>query len=56
MAKGNCDNCYYWKRLHSEGLRCCHYIFIEDKRRPCPPGEECTVKIPVDVRRRKKHE
>lgn len=24
----------------------CNYIFIEDKRRPCPPGKDCTVKKP----------
>ena len=23
---------------------CCNYIFMEDEKRPCPPGEGCTVK------------
>lgn len=49
-----CKNCYYYKKMHSESDRCCHYIFIEDKRRPCEPGAKCTVKIPINVYRRKK--
>ena len=27
-----------------EHNRCCNYIFIMDRRRPCPVGEGCTVK------------
>ena len=23
----------------------CNYIFIMNKRRPCPPGKDCTVKL-----------
>ena len=56
MAKKNCDNCFYWKMVHGEGLRYCAYIFIEGHRRPCPPGDECTVKITTKVKRRKKAE
>ena len=28
----------------SNCIPCCNYIFVEDKRRPCPPGAGCTVK------------
>lgn len=24
------------------GMNCCHYVFIEDKLRPCPAGKDCT--------------
>lgn len=41
----NCKDCYYFKQVYSGTVRCCHYILIEDKMRPCPPGEGCTVKI-----------
>ena len=26
------------------GITCCDYIFKVGKRRPCPPGKDCTVK------------
>ena len=32
---------------------CCNYIFMEGKRRPCPPGKDCTVKT---KKRKKKSE
>lgn len=38
-----CEGCFYW-RGESSNNQCCNYIFIEDKRRPCPPGEGCTVR------------
>ena len=40
-----CKKCIYWKGGHEDTL-CCNYIFMERKRRPCPPGDECTVMIP----------
>lgn len=40
-----CYGCIYF--FGSEGVECCNYIFMEDKRRPCPPGKDCTVKKPV---------
>ena len=37
-----CAGCVYlgWASY----LGYCKYIFVEDKRRPCPPGKGCTVK------------
>lgn len=29
--------------------RCCNYIFIIGKRRPCPFGKGCTVKEPMQI-------
>ena len=52
MAKNNCSDCFYYRKTCLE--KYCAYIFIEDKRRPCPPGDECTVKIARKVKRRKK--
>lgn len=40
-----CAGCFHW-RGWSENSICCNYIFDEDRRRPCPPGAECTVKRP----------
>ncbi len=56
MANSNCDNCFYWRMMNSGGHRFCAYMFITDKRRPCPPGEGCTVKVPRKVKRRKRKE
>ena len=54
MADKYCDNCHYYKNLASPGgLRCCHYLLMTDKKRPCEPGEGCTVKVAVKVNRRK---
>lgn len=50
----NCDNCFYYKKVGIGDLRYCSYIFVEDTIRPCPPGKECTVKIPINVKRRKR--
>lgn len=39
-----CEDCVYFQGY---SMRCCNYIFIEDKRRPCPPGKDCTVKVKI---------
>ena len=49
----NCEKCFYFMRIHG-GMRCCHYIFIEGKKRPCEPGDGCTVKIAIKVSRKRK--
>lgn len=38
-----CSGCRYFFGTYLVN-RCCNYIFIEDRRRPCPPGKGCTVK------------
>lgn len=38
-----CKDCYYWTGINSSCF-CCNYIFYENRKRPCPPGEGCTVK------------
>lgn len=40
-----CRGCFYYRKVCTSGPRCCHYLLIEDKKRPCDPGEGCTVKI-----------
>lgn len=42
----HCRGCAYLGYAGGD-LRCCCYIFIEDKRRPCPPGKDCTVRATV---------
>lgn len=38
-----CTGCrYFFGRF--EHNRCCNYIFVMGKRRPCPPGKLCTVR------------
>ena len=38
-----CKGCFHW-RGESFGSICCNYIFDEGHRRPCPPGQDCTVR------------
>ena len=54
MAKSNCDNCVYSALLTASNTRCCNYLLVTNKRRPCPAGEGCTVKVVRKRRRRKK--
>lgn len=44
MTDKYCYDCIYWQG-HDEHCMCCHYLLVTDKRRPCPPGKDCTVKI-----------
>ena len=46
-----CRGCVYFQGQYDENC-CCHYIFIENKRRPCPPGKDCTVFQPRLIPRR----
>lgn len=43
FEKHPCFGCVYMGVLQGS-TPMCNYIFMEDKRRPCPPGEGCTVK------------
>ena len=44
----NCRDCiYYGKNLDN-----CDYFEIMNALRPCPPGDECTVKVTKDGKRR----
>lgn len=52
MATSNCDDCVY--RVIVGGMASCDYLFRTGQRRPCPPGDECTVKVGRKVNRRKK--
>ena len=52
MAKSYCDNCVYSALLSASNTRICNYIFVKNKKRPCPAGEGCTVKV---VRKRRKN-
>ena len=39
-----CEGC---KHFRGEFVinQCCNYLFDTGKRRPCPPGKDCTVKV-----------
>lgn len=41
--KNSCKGCYYG--THTGELWVCDYILMTGHRRPCPPGEGCTVRI-----------
>lgn len=49
MANGLCDNyckdCVYRQALTNGFCIVCNYLLDTGKRRPCPAGEGCTVKI-----------
>jgi hypothetical protein len=38
-----CEGCLHWYGAYGWG-NCCNYIFDVGHRRPCEPGEHCTVK------------
>lgn len=40
----HCLGCKYYCNIY-ENVYYCSYMFREDKRRPCPPGKDCTVKV-----------
>lgn len=40
----NCRNCAYFHGSYDESC-CCNYLLTTGKRRPCPPGAGCTVKV-----------
>ena len=48
-----CQNCVYCAGIYG-GLSYCNYLFRTNQRRPCPPGEGCTVKVPMKIYRKKK--
>lgn len=37
-----CEGCWYYR---GGCTKTCDYIFLEDRPRPCPPGDGCTVRI-----------
>ncbi len=39
----HCLGCKYYRQIY-ECLYYCAYLIQTDKRRPCPPGKDCTVK------------
>ena len=38
-----CRGCFYYGG-NSDAVKCCSYFLTTGIRRPCPPGEGCTVK------------
>lgn len=54
MAVPFCDGCFYYAKMAGGDMRYCSYYFRTNERRPCPPGEGCTVKVPRKIYRRKK--
>ena len=39
-----CKGCHYYRGVNP-GAKCCNYLLMTGKVRPCPPGKKCTVKI-----------
>lgn len=39
-----CKGCIHFDTVQS-GAETCNYIFNEGRRRPCPPGSQCTEKV-----------
>lgn len=52
----NCDDCFYYRAMSNGKARYCAYLIDTGQRRPCPPGDGCTVKVPREVKRRAKKE
>ena len=47
-----CRKCAYSGKYDGTNI-CCMYWEIMDRKRPCPPGDDCTVFQPRTVRHRK---
>ena len=50
-----CHKCVYWETISSndDGFTgFCQYILKECRKRPCPPGRECTVRMDAAERGR----
>jgi hypothetical protein len=45
------EDCFYCRK--GNRYRYCAYLMETEKRRPCPTGEGCTVKVPRKVYRKK---
>ena len=39
----NCATCFFHGKCG--GMICCNYLDKTGQRRPCPPGDGCTVKV-----------
>lgn len=44
----NCVTCFFHGKCG--GLICCNFLLMTGQRRPCPPGDACTVKVPYRKR------
>ena len=44
LSDENCHDCKYFYG-NTDFDVCCNYIFVTGRRRPCPPGDGCTVKV-----------
>lgn len=53
MAKDYCENCVYSAVLTASTTRVCNYLLDTNKRRPCPAGQGCTVKVVRKGKRKK---
>lgn len=49
-----CRGCHYWKG-RSDDVKTCNYYLWTDHRRPCPPGEGCTVRVEQDPTKRRRY-
>ena len=50
----NCKDCKYSMIISWEGtFYACDYMGMTGKRRPCEPGDGCTVKVKLNGQRRK---
>ena len=49
----DCLNCIYYRGFASDVFMCNYYLDT-GKRRPCPPGKDCTVRVPRKRIRKKK--
>lgn len=41
----HCVGCRYYRLINGGLQMYCNYIFAEDKKRPCDPGKDCTVRV-----------
>lgn len=52
MVDTSCIGCrHYWTSNKLMNIRACQYILNTGKKRPCPSGQDCTVRESREKRR-----
>ena len=54
MPYDNCDNCFYFGALPGHSVRFCRFSWMTNEKRPCPAGDNCTVKVVRQIHRKRR--
>lgn len=49
-----CSSCIYSTLVTGGYNKMCNYLLYTDQRRPCPPGQGCTVRVKSRAKQQRK--